>query len=357
MQMTSPELLKIAVNEFNNKQLVAGLEKFSFGLVEDPETEAGFESLLSESFKVPAGQSFYDDFPVWQSTYDTYKLRVVAKDESGRVIAGGGVRITDIHAPSGALPVAIIGAICTAQNFRGKGFGSRIVQFLIQWAETRKVAGIFLWGSEINLYGRLGFSACGRQYKILAKDLVFRADSGSSVSVSSEVRLGFNHSIFELMRRRSTGIVLRSRDEKWLGAHQNTEWVSLWSKSQCLAYLAIGRGIDLHETIHEWGGTSDSLQKLLQHAVALRPNLIMIGGVEEFETSFPIVKGCAKEIQFLAKICDPAKWLSGYRKGIEFVHDREDLRSLEVQWFGEGERTGGTKFEPLPIWFWGLDGA
>lgn len=217
----------------------------------DPNSAA---ELLSNAFQCPRGTSFFDDFPIWHHS-SLAKLYGI-HDSVGKLICTGGIRITELKYPQSR--VALLGAIATLPEVRGQGLASKITEDLVGIAENEKCDLAVLWGSEWQLYGRLGFEPAGIQQRMSLSHFANIAEGAAL-----EVQEGWNSKIIKLMMERSGGIRLSPGDEKWISSHKNTRWFWIGEKDAPKAYAALGRGIDLMGLVHEWGGEAHALAVLL----------------------------------------------------------------------------------------------
>jgi predicted N-acetyltransferase YhbS len=337
-----------------------------FELVRHESDRARFSALLDRAFAVGGGRHFLDDFPVWDERFAptgdrVARIGVRAGDE---LVAAAGVRRAELATTGGRLPVAIIGAVCTDERWRGRGYGSRVVSTAMLWARDQGAAMILLWGSEASMYRRLGFEYCGTQVRVAAKALPpARADA--------EVRRGWDERLFSALRARGSGLALDSADIGWLAAHRNTQWFWLERDGAVAAYAAYGRGIDLPGMIHEWGGEPADLSRVLGALRVAHPQAQLLAS-----PGLARARGFAWDVEeplCLAQVLEPRAVLEALRPG-ERVSAREGADDL---WeLGLGARrlagvapgalapaifgcsgAGGTPGLGLELWLWGLDGA
>ena len=318
------------------------------------------ELLLNQSFGVPEGESFYDDFPVWKSTANLIR---VGAYENEKLLASASVRTAFVKAPLGLLKVALIGAVVTDEGWRGRGLASQLVLLCEQWAETQGCAFMVLWGSEHSLYQKLGFELCGSQVRIALKEIQFPEPAGIR-----EIKVGWDPVIFEMIKKRPEGLALTDDDQTWFTAHKNVEWYYIGDKTAPLeekAYFGYNRGIDLQNMVHEWGGNKEALLKLLSFLKTKQPELELLGHPEIF-AHYGIT--CPPErTEFLGMIKvlnlknvlavflseEMIKSLQGFLQGGKYP-EREITQIL----FGPAQVSGiSSNALPLLFWIWGLDAA
>ncbi|MGK5085453.1 GNAT family N-acetyltransferase [Bdellovibrionota bacterium FG-1] len=326
------------------------LETLNLDLIEGPEKSAQFSRLLDESFSVPAGAHFFDDFPVWNEAVGPHSDRVfrVGVWQREELVSCAGVRLADLRVPAGDLKVALMGAVATAPSARGRGLASRTVSIAVEWARERGAALVLLWGSELHLYERLGFELCGMQVRVPLSQLDLGPDPDFARVVLGR---GWIPSLLRCLRLRGTGIRHSGVDERWLEAHKNVQWYWLGDPETPLAYAAIDRGIDLQGVVHEWGGESSAAIKVLLHLIKMeRPEAQLLASpdlLSAWQLGAP-----RAEVEFLcmARALDVPKISAAY--GLALSKDDPLMVTPNMAacrlFFGPAEGA-------LPLWLWGLD--
>lgn len=272
--------------------------------------QAGLERLLVSAFPVPAGASFFDDFPVWDERHGFDVCRLGAYVGS-RLIASACARMTRLA--SGA-PVAIVGAVATDESWRGKGVASSLVAQLLSRIEKRGLAGIFLWSGQREFYSRLGFDVYGDQARVALAELpAFRSEEMSFGT-------GWVPSLMPYLLTRAGGLRIEAKDLAWVASHRNIQWFWTGSAEAPSSYAAVGKGIDLAGIVHEWGGDVQVLRALLAHIAERVPGAELISPVSRLVELGAEPGSEIREPLCLAKILDPTQM-------------------------------------PEELWFWGLDGA
>jgi len=252
----------------------------------------------------------------------------------------------------------------------------------VQWATQRGAALALLWGSEHELYAKLGFVPCGTQATIPLSSLTDSGTSGSGVST------GWVPGIFAALKSRNSGMVIRDEDRGWLSAHRNVQWFWSGSPQRVRAYAALGRGIDLPGFVHEWGGETTELLSVLRHIQKLDPQAKLLGSPALFASRGLQHDTATEERLGLARIIDAATvfraahhgssagiddaftatWLDrkgggAWRIGLsgrdgKTVSDTLGPLELSRLFFGPispGIGSPWSDYFPLPLWFWGLD--
>lgn len=222
-----------------------------------PEDTEKLGLLLYEGFPVPQGKSFFDDFPVWNPTLPNPARFQLGAFISNRLVGSASLRFADYILNGKRYPIAMLGAVVTDAEFQKQGVASRLVEKLCAEADHREVKATMLWGSDLKFYSRFGFSAGGQQWRASLQALSPIGKTGS------DIREGWSPRIFDFFRERREGVQYLSGDFAWLCKHKNVNWITKWQNGNPTAYVAIGRGIDLSNLVHEFGGEENALLDLL----------------------------------------------------------------------------------------------
>lgn len=242
------------------------------------ECDPRFSALLTAAFPVPEGSTFLDDFPIWKGTHGDLNLQRYVAKVGDRWASVAGVRYARLKlADQRIIPVGLIGAVATSAEFRGRGYASGLVERICLDADQRGVRLLLLWGSEHEMYGRLGFKLSGTQARTPLALLPSR-------QITMRAGKGWTPEILKRMKMRNGGVVLADSDARWIADHRNVEWRWISHASGLvLAYLAYGRGIDMTGLIHEWGGDSPALEELFSFALQEWPQAELLGEPRELK--------------------------------------------------------------------------
>lgn len=282
---------------------------------------AQFEEVLNLAFSVPAGASFLDDFPVWSAKRDGTLLLGI--EHQNKLVSVGGLCSRELWIDSQLAPVGLLGAIATRPEYRKQGLAETIVRALVAEADRRSLQATFLWGSDHAYYGKFGFVAFGKQCRFRASDLMLASSATRPDSLSDDLRFGLTDAIINHLCARNTGLRLTESD-RWLSNHKNTRWISLESsEGQLQAFVAVDRGIDLPNIVHEWGGSMPGILKIISTLLAGRPDLEVI---------------CPSAVL--------GQWpISKAHVVVETLALTRGLNAISPKWKEDS------------IWFWGLDSA
>lgn len=350
------------------------------------ETEwPGILKFLDQQLRPQQKWSIASEYPTALSRSNLHNVRVITDQE--RVLSHAVLKPMVIKTPLLIYKVAAIGSVVTDEAARGQGLSSRILESCLQEARLQECDFAILWTNLYDFYRRLGFELAGfeesvvieREFEGPALDLRFM--KGAQVAPEAILRLYSQHSVGSA----------RTAEEvrKFLQIPNSTVHTAWDASGQLMAYAVEGKGADLTDYVHEWGGGVAPLLALFSHLrrtksrpfTIISPNhsvnlltAIQSKPVTITQGFLGMIKLLETE-KFFAKIQRAARSLSipdlvlrtrdgGFEFGLgaetRFIGDEKELvRTL----FGPGE---GTAFEPttqekidrlfpLPLWFWGWD--
>ena len=169
------------------------------------------------------------------------------------------------------------------------------------------------------------------------------------------------------------GLSISAADESWIRAHANVQWYWTGSPEAPTAYAAFGRGMDLPNMVHEWGGDQWELRSIFKRICERNPAAELLANAKLlYDFGFPAALG---DLEYLcmSKILNPEALLrkSNILSELSFnrvehgwTMSRKDQAEISMTEFelakllmGPTELNQQHKGILLPIWFWGLDSA
>ena len=332
--------------------------------------DVSYAELLNLCFDVPEGEDFLTDFPVWSSRFlkphSCKRLSILLGDQW---IASASIRLANLRVEyealgdgltgsshssdahlssnrsfnhsfsrrSSKIKIALLGAVACHPKYRGQGLASDLIQRACDWAQSQGAQGVFLWGSEPALYVRLGFRYFGQQVRSPLRVL----DLGVHRDGQFEVRSGFNSDLFHCLQKRRGGLELGAEDELLYQAHRSVEWRYVLDQGKVLAYAGLGRGLDLKEHVHEWGGDVSALRLIFKTILKDYPQAILLSSSAHLDGYFPgwrsLCVGASASSVLSSPVVEPLCLALFFdQNSFRFYSDQSQVRLF---------------------WFWGLDAS
>ncbi len=216
---------------------------------------------LNESLRPGSQWSIATEYPLAITQTNRNNMRIIK--ENGQVLAHALLKYHFIKTPIGLFKVGAIGSVVTHTAHRGRGLSHAILTECLEAAQKELCDFVILWSNLHDFYRKVGFELAGSEVALwLDQDVNVPTENlrfmqSHQISAEALQRLYSQHTVGSM----------RSIEElrKYLlipGMRVFTAWDSM---NQLQAYAVEGKGIDLKNHIHEWGGGVSKLLPLLFH--------------------------------------------------------------------------------------------
>lgn len=342
---------------------------------------------LNTHLRPDAKWSIASEYPTALSPNNIGNIRVITKDN--QVLSHAVLKPLIIKSPTTIFKASAIGSVVTDQNHRNQGLSQKILEECIKESERQACDFAILWTNLYDFYRKLDFELAGHEESFIINEEFTVPSAGLKFMTSTQIS---PESIQRLYSQHTVGSVRTTEDvRKFLSIPQTVAHTAWDVTGQLVAYAVEGKGADLTNYIHEWGGKVSSLLALLSHirkekkapitlispahSMNLNMALDKIPGVIHNEGFLGMVRIINDE-QLLAKVRKSAhtvgikdfvleKTSSGYLFGIgndtAVITDKKDLVRLIFGPFPEiPELKAETKILlektlPVHLWIWGWD--
>lgn len=344
---------------------------------------------LNSQLRPESPWSISDEYPLFYSENNFENLRIATVGD--QIVAHAGVRFFIAKTHFGLVKIAAVGSVVTHPEHRSKGLSQNLIQQLMDkaWQEGADIA--VLWTDLHDFYKKIGFELAGTELTVELSSQ-FKVASDPSLKYlldqkfSSEALLkGFlKHSVNSLRKASDIESYLRI---------PNSRIHSVWDQNhKLLAYAIEGKGADLQDYVHEWGGETTPLLSLLSKVNTNRSRHLKILAAPHHQNFLKNLRAQGSE-EFVGCLC-MMKWIDPDRmfrkinlyaaqKGMKnfFVSRQDDLFKIQVngqvfqtdqgsdfiplifgpttaQHFGTFDSATAAELEkvfPLPFWIWGWD--
>lgn len=278
--------------------------------------------LYQEGFHLESPETFYQDFPMWDPQIALKNRHQLALFQEDEMVATASLLIRKCLSPR--REVGIIGGVVVQKKYQGNGFAKKILNELVNYSiQHLYLKNWVLWTGDDRLYRELNFKSIGIQYRSNEVSQYFK--DALLEPLTLKVKRGFNDSLWSyLLKNRPLGFYLNDDIQMLYRKMKNIDWWRLESENEAIhAYIGIGRGIDLPNMIHEWGGQESELSLLLKEIFKVYDNPEWIYSAAHFNDW-----GFLKKLSVLSE--DPLC----YFKTIEEPLSKEEEKNL---WFWGGD--------------------
>lgn len=344
-------------------------------------------SFLNHELRPNAQWSLASEYPTALSLSNISNIRVIT--EAQKVLSHAVLKPLIIKTPLAILKVAAIGSVVTDSNHRNQGLSKKILEDCIQEASKQDCDIAMLWTDLYEFYHKLDFELAGTEMSFIIEQEI--PSSGTELKFMKTAQVSAE-SLYRLYNLHTVSSVRTAEDIRKFLQIPKTQVYTAWDKSnQLVAYAVEGKGADLTNYIHEWGGSVSAILDLFAfirkdkgnpftvispaHATNLNQKLKQLPGVLMNQGFLGMIKIINPEALF-QKIKKAARSLGhqdfiletrgeevifGFAEDLIAISDPKDLvrilfgPTVDIPHLQVATQQKLSKIFPLPLWVWGWD--
>lgn len=342
---------------------------------------------LTNSLRAEHNWSIENEYPTALTLQNRHNIRIMT--DQNQIVSHAVVKPMVIKSPHIIFKVAGIGSVVTHESYRNQGFSQKVLTDCLSIAKDQKCDIAILWTHLHDFYRKVGFELAGTeishtfQNEFTPPRTGLRFSNDKNISPDALNRLYSQHSV---------GSVRTADEIRQYLKIPHTQVYTAWNADNTLAAFAIeGKGADLQNYIHEWGGQVPDILSLMSYIRKEKKQAVTLitpahahnlnKQLEDKSTRFDGFLGMIKivdELGLFGKIKRAfraegiadfvlEKRGNGYLFGIgsdQLIVDREhdivrllfgpvDFSVLCFQDKASAQKI--SKILPLPFWMWGWD--
>lgn len=197
---------------------------------------------------------------------DEFSGHTLGVGEAGEMRAACAFLVRDLALPSrdggSKLRVGLIGSVTTGEAWRGQGFGTRLVIEAEARLQLEGCAAVFLWADDPRFYLRRGYAPVGCEEDVLVPAVLapkLPAPTDVRPLIPSDIA-----AVHELYSRHPARVERTIEETAALIDCPRMDALVREHDGVVVAYALRGRGRDLAEVVHEWGGAPHHVLALLR---------------------------------------------------------------------------------------------
>jgi GNAT superfamily N-acetyltransferase len=206
-----------------------------------------------------SARSFRDEYPLLFEPEGSNSL--VWIEEDGVTLSACGIQTRDLVLPDERLRVGLIGSVATDPVARGQGLAQHVLSRAEQVLAERGCLISLLWADNASFYEHRGYRAIGRE-----TDFVLDPGRREFLPPTRGVRPATKDDtadIHNLYLGHPTRVDRAPEETRSLLASPGMVVLVRGAPGSVTGYLCLGRGEDLKNVIHEWGGPTTDLLALV----------------------------------------------------------------------------------------------
>ncbi len=343
---------------------------------------------LNDNLRQNKSWPITSEYPTALSATNIHNMSIIIEDE--KIISHAVLKTLIVKTPQAVFKVGAIGSVVTDPMYRQQGHSRKNIENCIELAQKQDCDLVVLWTDQFDFYRKFGFELAGSDFSFVIensapiKDKTLRFVTGNKVDPAALQKIYAQHTVH----------ALRSTDDfnQFLKI-PNSNLFTAWNQNnQLVAYAVEGKGVDLVNYIHEWGGNVEALVDLFsfiqsqkketltimtpQHSKNLHQHLKSIStvGHEGYLGMLKVIK----TDQLLAKIKKAFraegfenivfekqndKIVFGFGTDLYTLEKESDLMQLifgplkveQLSFLSSDVQLKLSHLFPMPLWIWGWD--
>lgn len=220
-------------------------------------------SFLNSQLRAEVDWSMDKEYPIAFSGFNINNIKFI--EDEGKILSHALLKYLMIKTPAGIFKTAIIGSVVTDKDHQRKGLAKKLVEELIAKATADNCDICLLWSDLDKFYTDLGFELAGSEEHVQIKSKATPEALNPDYRFSDDPKVNAEP-IQKLFSKHLVGSLRSNKEiDSYLKIPRSNVF-SLWSNTnELLAYAIQGRGVDLKNVIHEWGGGVEHLTQLFSH--------------------------------------------------------------------------------------------
>lgn len=212
------------------------------------------------------------EYPTAISANNIHNMSIITEDE--KIISHAVLKTLIVKTPHAIFKVGAIGSVVTAPEYREQGHSRKNIENCIKLAHKQECDLVILWTDQFDYYRKFGFELAGYDYSYVMdqalpiQDKTLRFMTGNNVAPEALQKAYSMHTV---------QAIRNTEDFRQFLKIPNSNLYTAWSpENKLMAYAVEGKGADLVNYVHEWGGQVDALADLLKHIYSLKQSPLTI---------------------------------------------------------------------------------
>ncbi len=354
-----------------------------------PEEMADVISFVDQQLRPQENWSVGEEYPQAFHPNNVKNIRII-RDEKG-IQAHALMKYSLTKTPVGLFKAAVIGSVVTAPEARGQGLSRSIIENCLTEAQTQGCDLAILWSDLFDFYQKLGFELAGQEVNLLIED-PWDLPLPPGVRFVKDNKVA-SEALLKLYTQHRVGCIRTPEDIRNYLRIPNSHLYTLWSaNNELLAYAVEGKGADLKDHIHEWGGgvqeiillltqvrrslgrpirvmapahSQNLIRQMVSHGAKTQNGWLGLIKILNLQNILGKVHRYARTLGIADLVLENSSegYVLGFGENLFQISSEVDLLRLlfgphKASHFKALDSQTATTLEellPLPLWFWGWD--
>lgn len=199
------------------------------------------------------------EYPTALTVSNRHNMSVIVNDD--KVVSHAVVKPLIVKTPQMIFKLGAIGSVVTDENFRNQGLSQKILKESIELAQKQNCDLAILWTNLYDFYRKLDFELAGYEISFAFHNQVIYDTKKYKYSHDGSIA---PEAIAKLYTQHSVGSIRSIEEIRKFLQIPKTRVYTAWNLDGTLAAYAVeGKGADLTDYIHEWGGGVTAIKNLI----------------------------------------------------------------------------------------------
>lgn len=165
--------------------------------------------------------------------------------------------------PLYSIRVGLIGSVVTSEGFRGRGLGRSLMEQALVRLKQKGCAIAILWSDRDQFFTRAGFTRAGGEQTVLIPSTPPASpldDAPPMIAFDKQYHVA---SVWRLYSQKNYRFDRSLEEQRRLVAIPKTKIYLTEVGGKITAYLALNKGADFPNYIHEWGGEVEHVRSMV----------------------------------------------------------------------------------------------
>ncbi|MFN3453344.1 MAG: GNAT family N-acetyltransferase [Pseudobdellovibrio sp.] len=205
------------------------------------------------------------EYPTALTPSNIHNMSIILDEEERKIISHALMKPLMTKTPYAVYKIAAIGSVVTDPSFRQQGLSTLNMQNCLAKATAQNCDLVILWTDKHDFYRKFDFELAGYENTYVIDEALPLQTEGIRFVKGSQIDPA---ALLKLYSQHSTASVRTLEDIQQFLKIPNSQIYTAWSSAnQLLAYAIEGKGADLQNFIHEWGGQVTPLMDLISHMI------------------------------------------------------------------------------------------
>lgn len=220
---------------------------------------------LNKNLRLNVGWPITKEYPTALNPSNVHNMSIITDTVDNKILAHAVLKPFICKTPSAIFKIGAIGSVVTDPDARNQGLSKKNLLNCLDKAQAQDCDFVMLWSDQYEFYRKFGFELAGFEHSfIISKPLPmvnkdYKFLKGPRIDPSAILKLYNQHTV---------NSVRTVEDIQQYMNIPNSNIYTMWNpQNQLVAYAVEGKGVDLQNYIHEWGGSTPDILDLISYMI------------------------------------------------------------------------------------------